>query len=292
MAWRRYFTTAVETYRMGDERRRQELQMAMEGDAARVTADIDIFAGTFEDVLRLYEEKFITPAGTELAESEFTAARQLPDESVLQFHARCRELFDRAYPTQDREGDGLAAKHLRRQFVWGLANRKVTDYVWDQRPATYARCLELAQAKLSAFEIAKVMRPGASGGRLQAMSRQGQAGEGEKRATKCWGCQEEGHVVRDCPLLQAGRQAANLSSVQKQGSKGGWPGGSRKAAAGGTRGANGSQGGAAPPARGKSGRGRGGRGRGRKLAAMSGDGDDDAPEAEEEPAGNEEGSAL
>jgi hypothetical protein len=124
------------------------------------------------------------------------------------------------------------------------------------------------------------------------MNRQGQAGEGEKRATKCWGCQEEGHVVRDCPSAAGGPAGGQPLLGAEAGEQGRLarrqPQGRRRR----HEGTSNSQGNAAPPARGKSGRGRGGRGRGRKLAAMSGDGDDDTPEAEEEPAGNEEGSAL
>jgi hypothetical protein len=176
MTWKRYFLLAVGTHNMTDERRRQELAMAMEGHAARVTATIDVFTGTFEEVLKRYEGKFITPAGSELAETEFNGAHQLPDEDVLQYHARCRELFDRAYPTQESEGDGLAARNLRKIFVWGLSNRRVSDYVWDQRPRTYDLCLELAQNKLSALDIAKNRKLPSSGSRLQAMNR-GNPGE-------------------------------------------------------------------------------------------------------------------
>jgi hypothetical protein len=287
MTWKRYFLLAVGTHNMTDERRRQELAMAMEGHAARVTATIDVFTGTFEEVLKRYEGKFITPAGSELAETEFNGAHQLPDEDVLQYHARCRELFDRAYPTQESEGDGLAARNLRKIFVWGLSNRRVSDYVWDQRPRTYDLCLELAQNKLSALDIAKNRKLPSSGSRLQAMNRgnpgRGNDGDkGEKKATvRCWICGEGDHIMRDCPQKMTEKQMAPIRRGRGRGAAAGRT----------TTAARGGSAGGRTGTRGKPSRGRGGRG-GRRLAAIDAEGEEDNAGSEDEYSGNEEGSAL
>jgi hypothetical protein len=55
---------------------------------------------TFAAMLEAYEACFIMQAGSELAESKFNAARQMPDKTILMFHARVRELFNTAYPME------------------------------------------------------------------------------------------------------------------------------------------------------------------------------------------------
>jgi hypothetical protein len=229
----------------------------------------------------------MSPAGSELAETEFNGAHQLPDEDVLQYHARCRELFDRAYPTQESEGDGLAARNLRKIFVWGLSNRRVSDYVWDQRPRTYDLCLELAQNKLSALDIAKNRKLPSSGSRLQAMNRgnpgRGNDGDkGEKKATvRCWICGESDHIMRDCPQKMTEKQMAPIRRGRGRGA----------AASRATTAARGGSAGGRTSTRGKPSRGRGGRG-GRRLAAIDAEGEEDNAGSEDEYSGNEEGSAL
>jgi hypothetical protein len=169
---------------------------AMDGEASIATASIDPDGITFAAMLTAYEGCFITQAGSELAESEFNAAKQLPDETILMFHARVRELFTRAYPNEATEGNGLA-RHLRKNFTWGLDNTHITTYVWDRRPATYAECLQLAQEKHSTQVIADERKKSGSRGGVHAMGPP--QGQGSSTEPTCWGCGQTGHVLRNCP---------------------------------------------------------------------------------------------
>jgi hypothetical protein len=287
MTWKRYFLLAVGTHNMTDERRRQELAMAMEGHAARVTATIDVFAGTFEEVLKRYKGQVHHPCRQRVGRD---GVQRRPPAA-----GRGRAPIPRAVPRALRPGLPDAGQRGRRPcrpeprktFVWGLSNRRVSDYVWDQRPRTYDLCLELAQNKLSALDIAKNRKLPSSGSRLQAMNRgnQGRSDDGdkgEKKSTvRCWICGESDHIMRDCPQKMKEKQLAPI----RRGRGGG-------AAAGrATSAAKGGSAGGRTSTRGKPSRGRGGRG-GRRLAAIDAEGEEDHADAEDEYSGNEEGSAL
>jgi len=233
-------------WRWDDFRRRTELLVAMKDDAARVTMDIPIFEGTFEEVLQQYEGRFITTAGSELATTEFREARQTSDEDILRFHARVRELYIRAYPSEPLEGTGLAGE-LRRVFIWGLTDERISIYIWDRRPGTYFQCLQLAQEKYSTIKIAKVERSKASriasmgenqrnseqrdetedaqrvGAIPNANQRLPAGGSGVQREMKCYVCQSPSHLWRQCPFYQkmmdlqsGGATANNVSNVNKK----------------------------------------------------------------------------
>jgi len=199
------------------QRAKGELITAMDGDAARATNDIDIDAATLEEALTLYEGRFITAAGAELAETEFHNARQTPDEAVLQYHARCRELFRRAYPGEAVEGPGLA-RMLRKTFIWGLNDHRISEYVWDRRPGTYAECLQHAQEKLSTLQVGLERRKLHKG--LHAMP--GPAETRQERnpppqtSNLCHGCGQPGHFIRQCPAIRKAKELGIVAAVQQK----------------------------------------------------------------------------
>jgi len=142
----------------------------------------------------------------------------MSDESILSFHARCRELFLRAYPREPTEGRGLA-RSLRRVFTWGLSNQRIAVYVWDRRPDTYAECLQRAQEKHSTEQLCKETRR--SGGGLHALNQapeeDGRAGQGPP-TTKgvCHGCGNPGHYIRQCPAIKKAKEMGICQMTRKR----------------------------------------------------------------------------
>ncbi len=238
--WRRRFETICEIMAWPQERRVRELSAAMGGQAARAVADIPTAGRNYDAVVADYEARFITPAASELARSEFNAARQEPGESILEWHARIRSLFLRAYPGQAADGVGAAGIPLRERFIKGLESDVIKEYVWDHRPADYAACLASAQNKMATLTMMADATGGTTkkkkdaagsvsfisgaakgknagqGGRASGASSGGAAGG---LSTSCFLCQEKGHFLRDCPYL--GKARASLTKKEgKKDSKG------------------------------------------------------------------------
>ena len=220
--WKKYFRGLCLLYGWDDERSRRELLLAMDGEAARRTSDIEFQAAgqTLDDLLASLEGRFITASGTKLAEQEFRKARQGPDKSVLQFHGRMRELFTRAYPAEPTEGNGLA-RYLRDNFIWGLHTRKVSVYVQDQQPDTYAQCLEHAQAKLSTNLMEAASRGRDTGGLHALQNQQGTGNQGGDASDPrtCHGCGKPGHFIRQCPAVKKAQEMGILAAVKNRNTK-------------------------------------------------------------------------
>jgi hypothetical protein len=122
-----------------------------------------------------------------------------------------RELFNRAFPKENTKKNGLAS-HLRKNFTWGLKSSQITTYLWDTRPGTYAKCLQLAQEKYSTLVIAKDKKKEHGRSRVHAMGPPGSSG-GEPT---CWGCGQSGHVLRNChPVLKAEERGVLVKKGQE-----------------------------------------------------------------------------
>jgi len=202
-------------YNVDDRRFRFELFGAMKDEAAVSVANIDILAGTKEELLEKYENIFMTPSGSELAEAEFYQAKQLPDESLLAWHARAREHFQRAFPHNDVDGE--EGKLLRKIFIMGLHTRKIGEYVYDKRDTNYQNCLHHAQDKAAAMAVFNERSQKLG---IRAMGVGSGAREGENMSINqisgaCYICKEEGHLQRDCPV--AARAKELLEKEKKDG---------------------------------------------------------------------------
>lgn len=212
LTWRRYFENLAQTWGWNDLRQRRELLLAMDGEAARATADLDVNDYADIDLMfEAYQGRFITTAGSDLARTEFTQARQLPDEDLLQFHARVRTLFTRAYPGVAQVGGGLATT-LRETYVWGIADTKVSEYVWDRRPDTYPECLRLAQEKQATLaRIADQRRTNQRRNGLHQIASAGEEAGRDAGNRTCYVCDRPGHFMRECPGLEKARARGLLA---------------------------------------------------------------------------------
>jgi hypothetical protein len=263
MIFRAYFCNITALWGFSDARKRAELFSAMDGEAARVVQEIDIQTLDFDQMLRAYDEHFVTRAGSELAETEFLSAKQLPDEAILTWHARARELFLRAYPGHSTAGE--LGRHLRRVFIFGLSNRKVSEYVWDKRPTQYDQCLTWAQEKYSSVKL--YQHASSNGGiyALQAPPQRPPLSGGGNRDT-CYLCKQAGHFMRECPSLSSVKP--DVASVRTPARRNNY--GFASASSANTRKAGNSSASRAPRAGGGGGRSQGQAGAHRRTALLSG----------------------
>ena len=153
--WLFSFEKVAEGNRWDDRTRKNALSSCMKGRAAELVMDIPTdtnAAGdplTFEDVKLLYSARFVSPADSQLARSNFGSARQGEKEDELSWHARCRALFRRAYPEKPHEVD----MDLILKFTCGLRNRTLAHYVQDGNPHTYGDALVRCQNKRATCEL-------------------------------------------------------------------------------------------------------------------------------------------
>jgi len=114
------FLSIVHCYGLSDDRKKFELFQSLGDDAARVAGNVDFLQMTFAMYLANLDSRFVTKSGSQLAEAEFWKAKQLPDESILEWHVRILAMFLRAFP--GAEADGEYGQFLRRVFAKGLSN--------------------------------------------------------------------------------------------------------------------------------------------------------------------------
>ena len=88
---------------------------------------------TLDQLLAALEERFLPTAAGELARIAFTTARQSEDESVIAWHGRARDMFERANPHLD----GCNARDLIERFILGLTNNKIRRKVLGMRIEQY-----------------------------------------------------------------------------------------------------------------------------------------------------------
>ena len=209
--WRAKFEMIAGIAGWDDLRQRQELFANMGGAAARAVSDIQVGGSrTYNAVVTQYEARFVTPAASELSRGEFHVARQMTDESILEWHARCRSLYLRAYPGSSPSGAGNDGIQLRERFARGLESNVIREYVWDQRPANYSEMLTSAQNKLATITMMAAAKDEAKGANKEEEDetvhairrpRAKSAGRFSSAGMQCFLCDEKNHVVRSCPLL-------------------------------------------------------------------------------------------
>ena len=220
--WKNHFLNVSILNGFTDLEQRLALAGAMKGKAALATLDINVQDPVgledpnIDNVLALYQARFLPAAASQLARVKFDVARQGTTESILNFHGRLRALYNEAYPD--------AADHvlLIRKFITGLRRRELRMQAMRIGPNTYAEALEAAQNESSVQQLAKVHELGAAPAGDEPMEI-GAMQSGHNNATshnnatnynnapriqkgKCHFCQKTGHWKRDCGLLKRTRQ--------------------------------------------------------------------------------------
>lgn len=209
--WRKNFETISAIHGWNANRAKQEISAAMEGEAARTVHDIDIQApATAAALLDLYQARLIPAAAGRLARAEFTTARQGTAETLIQWHSRLRELFQRAYPARQAAQD----QQLIDQFVHQLVDTVIKTHVLDQGPATYAAALDVAQSK----QATQALVTGKGNGEATIHAIGGQESTGRGRTTgNCWYCGQPGHLKMECAEFKRAEAYFNKNRADKNG---------------------------------------------------------------------------
>jgi hypothetical protein len=108
---------------------------------ADLAANPPVQITTWQDLISRYQDKFMPPAAGVYSRAEYNIAKQIFLEDVGGWHARLRDLYNRAYP-------GKEVNHnlpLIKKFVTQLINKEVGKFVFERDPATFAAALALAQ---------------------------------------------------------------------------------------------------------------------------------------------------
>jgi hypothetical protein len=168
-------------------------------------------------LIALYTARFVPEADTAEAWTTFREARQREDEPYLAWHVRLRDIFCRAYP------DLAAAavedhRDLRSAFTMGIADDEVKREAWRRPAANYQAALinstnaESALAQMPTLGTVRTakQRPGAYAVAPMGHEKGPERGTpGGKRGgpnavekRRCFYCDKEGHIVRDCRLKQ------------------------------------------------------------------------------------------
>ena len=212
IVWKRQFAMICKIQEWSQQRAKQELFAAMSGEAARAVQDIEVenLYLTLEDVLNIYESRFVTASDSKMALVEFATARQTDDETVLQWHARLRELYTRANPGQPIDGATGTPYQLRERFILGLRDDSVRMYCLEQSPPTYAMALARAQEKQAYNLMDNQARTEQGSGKKKVNAIMEEPEEEASHALhaiiehqkRCYICNKTGHFKDSCPDMK------------------------------------------------------------------------------------------
>jgi hypothetical protein len=132
--WRRNFEQTLQINGWTNERCQREAAAAMESTAAEFTSDIPaLVAGRpVQDMLNLYETRFLPAAAGQLAAAQFQTATQMDGEQIAVWHARLRTIFERPFPGENIQNSRL----LINKFVLKLADSNIRQWTHWANPAS------------------------------------------------------------------------------------------------------------------------------------------------------------
>jgi hypothetical protein len=155
MSWKTHYSEVFEIIAWPNIRRVREARAAMAEKAARHTADVvpvyvaDLAAyppvqiTTWQDLIARYQEKFMPAAAGVYSRAEYNIVKHISSEDVGGWHARLRDLYNRAYPGEEVDNN----LPLIEKFVTQLINKEVGKFVFERDPTTFAGALALAQTR-------------------------------------------------------------------------------------------------------------------------------------------------
>ena len=233
LVWRKTFNMVRRINDWDDLRARREAATAMEGEAGRVCRDVDPEPQnnpgfTINDLLGVYENKFLPPMESDLAVSTFDAASQGPKETPILWGARVKELYLRAYPNNEVDN-----RICINRFVCGLKDRDVAMYVHEQRPQTFEAASQHALSKTASKQFMQSQWTGRGGGRgdrdIGSIGEMGAVRNRDNRNQKrngqgnnnrnmaCWFCGDRRHVRKDCEAYNAAVKAVRNKNKDQGG---------------------------------------------------------------------------
>ena len=178
-----------------DDIAKRVLYLCMKGNALVSVEGLNHRGGESLAVLMdQYEEKFVPPSASGLAQVRYEQARQGKYEDITQWHARLQTIWLRAYPSQVRNGDEV---QLIRHFMLNCNRQSVRDNIQRSAPKTYAAALISAQ-----MEQAVVDNKRYADGEVQPMDigamKELNINAIDPATAKCYNCSKIGHISKDC----------------------------------------------------------------------------------------------
>ena len=195
------------------------LASCMRKDAARAVADIPVVSPdpdnviTIENLLNEYEERFLPAASSAAAQSKYEMARMQPNESILAWHGRARDLFGRAYPLQDAS----SSPNLIRRFAIGLRHQSVKNHVLINNPISYHYALTLAQNAYSVIESGAILSHGPVTRAAPVARSQEEPMEIGAISDPCYKCGKFGHWAKFC--RSGSNQSASKGRFEQKGNQ-------------------------------------------------------------------------
>jgi hypothetical protein len=140
--WRRNFEQTFQINGWANERCQRKAAAAMESTAAEFTSDIPAFVAgrPVQDMLNLYETRFLPAAGGQLAAAQFQTVAQMDGEQIAVWHARLRTIFERAFPGENIQNSRL----LINKFVLKLDDSNIRPWTHRANPASYNAAMTAA----------------------------------------------------------------------------------------------------------------------------------------------------
>lgn len=208
LEWRRRFEAIARGALWDDEHKKREMFAAMVGPASAAIHDIPYentpgYQRTFREIADLYEARFVNRAASNAARTDFNRAQQQPQETLLEWHGRLRDLFVRAYPNHPGVDQGELGTNLRERFAVGLESASIQEYVLDKDPATYADCLTDAETKSNTLVKMKDMSQVAAA--LHAIQ-QVKKPIPRDAGGACYYCYRDGHFKIECAVRKTDEQ--------------------------------------------------------------------------------------
>jgi hypothetical protein len=190
---RRNFEQTVQINGWANERQQREAAAAMEVTAAKFMSNIPAYVAgrAIADMLALYESRFLPAAAGQLGAAQFQTAAQMDSEQIAVWHARLRNIFERAFPGENIQGSRL----LINKFVLKLADFNIRQWTHRANPATYNAAMTAASNEAASQSI--LAHEARTGGKSNIAIN---AFGGRRGA--CHGCSSYEHHIRECPLAR------------------------------------------------------------------------------------------
>lgn len=135
------------------------LLAAFQGVALDIASTIDVEAyNSTTEFMKALRELFTSPAGKNQARADFLTRTQRPGEDIMVFHGIMRDLFERAYESNERvEG------HLIDCFIAGITHREAheqlhMDKISGNLPTNYQGILVRAKAIIAQRKVIELER--------------------------------------------------------------------------------------------------------------------------------------
>ena len=208
--FRRRFEHCARFNGWDSEQQKLALVSAMVGKAADAVGDLKV--ENFLDcqqMLEAFEKRFMPASQSDIVRIQFDRCRQNARESVLEFHARLRALYRRAYPNSTDD------TQLIRRFAFGLANPLVQQMVLRKQVQKYDDALEAALNESAVMDVTQTLRSGVSSSTNLLPSTTGlTASEGGPEPmeigalgpNECMFCGRTGHWKSKCQLWNKARR--------------------------------------------------------------------------------------